>query len=98
METVLAQWKEPHLEQTGLPKTLRAYILCGAVLIGLAFVGLGIWLKAFSYFIGAGVMLIAAYTLTNGGKAKHSQREITLTSERLTIDKKSYALADIAGL
>ena len=96
-EVSLAQWQEsehirPVFPFGGVPGLIGISV---AVIVVLIF--LGAWQHDTNFYIFAVVVLIAAATLVIQMRRESPRLQITLTTRRLVVGNKQYALSDIAG-
>lgn len=90
-EQALAQWEQPH--QASQVSGTKIWMF--AVPVGLGLLALAIWQKEWNYGLGAAAVLAgaAAFTVQNRGAALM----VTVTTNKIVIGKRAYALSDLAG-
>jgi hypothetical protein len=95
-EALVAEWQEAEREAVRGTVPPSAIVIGGSIL-GVVLVGLGIWQHEFNFYLAAIVIFLAVTTVIVQMRRQGVPLPITLTTYRLIVGKRQYAIADLAG-
>lgn len=96
-EQLLTQWVEPEQAHSQFSARLKFSLVAGGLLLSTLIVAAGYWLKEFSFYVAAAVVLMGVAAMFAQNKRPIHLKTITITNQRIGVDDREIFLADLAG-